>query len=72
MKSVRPRGVDSAKVIQVVETKALRGNGTDDDPCRCVIQYWSFEGHLLAEEDLWTDHSSRSALASKYDSSESI
>lgn len=51
MKSVRPRGVDSAKVIQVVETKALRGNGTEGDPFRYVIQYWSFDGYLLAEKD---------------------
>lgn len=51
MKSARPRGVDSAKVVQVIETKALKGNGTDDDPCRCVIQYWSFDGCLLAEKD---------------------
>lgn len=50
-KSVRPRGVDSAKVIQVVETKALRGNGTEGDPFRYVIQYWSFDGYLLAEKD---------------------
>jgi len=40
-KSVRPRGVDSA----------LRGNGTEGDPFRYVIQYWSFDGCLLAEKD---------------------
>lgn len=51
MESARPRGVDSAKVIQVIETKTLRGNGTEGDPFRYVIQYWSFGGCLLAEKD---------------------
>lgn len=27
MKSARPRGVDSAKVVQVIETVSSRGNG---------------------------------------------
>ena len=47
----RPRGTDAARVIQVVETKALAGLGTAEDPCRWLIQYWSFEGELLAEND---------------------
>ena len=48
---VRPRGVDSARVISVIETKALRGLGAEEDPVRQVIQYWSMEGKLLAERD---------------------
>ena len=47
----RPRGVDIAKVIHVIETEALRGVGTEDDVCRCVKQYWDFDGNLLAEND---------------------
>ncbi|MFT4107707.1 MAG: carboxypeptidase [Lacrimispora sp.] len=50
-KPIRPRGTDAAKVIQVIETRSLRGVGTDEDKCRCVIQYWDFEGNLLAEND---------------------
>ena len=46
-----PRGTDSAKVIQVIETRSLRGRGTGDDLCREVVQYWDFEGNLLAEKD---------------------
>lgn len=49
--TARPRGTDSARVIQVIETKALCGAGTDEDPCRCITQYWSMEGDLLAESD---------------------
>lgn len=47
----RPRGTDNARVIQVIETTALRGKGTENDKCREVKQYWDFEGRLLAEHD---------------------
>lgn len=47
----RARGTDSARVVQVIETKALRGAGTEEDMCRPVTQYWDFEGNLLAEMD---------------------
>ena len=45
------RGTDSARVVSVIETRALRGNGTEEDKCRIVTQYWDFEGNLLAEND---------------------
>lgn len=48
---VRPRGTDSAQVIRVIETKSLRGEGTNEDMCRTVKQYWSLEGEFLAEND---------------------
>lgn len=47
----RPRGTDSAEVIQVIRTRALRGEGTEEDLCRMVTQYWDFDGNLLAEHD---------------------
>lgn len=47
----RPRGTDSARVIRVIETTSLRGEGTQDDLCRIVTQYWDFDGNLLAEND---------------------
>ena len=47
----RPRGTDSAQVIQVIKTESMRGEGTLDDLCRIVTQYWDFEGNLLAEND---------------------
>ena len=52
---VTPRGTDKARVVQVIETTALRGKGTPDDPCRHVVQYWDFEGNLLAKHDTWRD-----------------
>lgn len=51
---VRPDGTNSARVIQVIETKAKRGLGTEKDPVREVTQYWDFKGDFLAEMD--TEH----------------
>lgn len=48
---VRPRGTDSAQVIHVIETKSMRGVGTQEDLSRIVTQYWDFDGNLLAEHD---------------------
>lgn len=47
----RSRGTDSAKVIQVIETKSTIGLGTENDMVRVVTKYWDFEGNLLAEND---------------------
>ena len=43
--------MNSAKVIQVIETISNRGKGVDGDPIRPVTHYWSLEGVLLAEDD---------------------
>lgn len=48
----RPDGTQSARIIQVIETKAKRGMGTEKDPVRTVTQYWDFEGNFLAEMDI--------------------
>ena len=48
------RGVDNARIIQVIETEALRGDGTEADKCRMVKQYWDFDGNLLAENGGFT------------------
>ena len=49
--TVYPRGVDSATVIMVIETKSARGNGTKEQPSRIVVEYWSLNGEKLAEKD---------------------
>ncbi len=48
-----PRGVDSARVIQVIETVAMRVSGEDGQPARRVAQYWSLQGELLVERDFY-------------------
>ncbi len=44
---------DSARVIQVIETRLLRhGSGEcERSPIRIITQYWSLDGTLLAEVD---------------------
>jgi hypothetical protein len=37
-------------MMEVIEVRAIRGNGIDV-PVRIVVQYWSKEGKLLAEKD---------------------
>lgn len=49
--TVRPRGVESAEVTEVIKTKALMGRGIEGDPVRIVVEYWDFEGNKLAEYD---------------------
>ena len=44
-----PRGCDSARIEQVIVTRALKG--AENDPCREVIQYWTLDGKLLCEKD---------------------
>ena len=50
-RTVRPRGVDRAKVMTVIVTESLRGFGTNDDVNRRVREIWSFSGEKLAEHD---------------------
>ena len=46
-----PRGCDSARVIQVIETRAARGSGETDQPTRVVTEYWTLDGKKIAECD---------------------
>lgn len=50
-KKVEYQKVKKAKVIQVIETVATVGEGTEKNPSRFMYQYWSLEGELLAEKD---------------------
>ena len=49
MKMPNLQETKSARVIQVIETVALAGNGTDESPLHEVHQYWSSDGKLLAK-----------------------
>jgi hypothetical protein len=54
----------SAVVMQVIRTDIeLRGNGTTADPYRRVVQFWSFDGALLAEVDHWAEKRRRATTA---------
>lgn len=45
--------MNECQVIQVIRTTLLRrGKGqTEEDPVRCVTQYWTLDGKLLWEID---------------------
>lgn len=44
------RGMDKAKVISVIMTESLAGDGSEGSPTRMIRQYWSLDGRLM-----WTD-----------------
>lgn len=50
VKPIEPETTRRAKIIEVIETVSMRGNGVDTVH-REVIQYWSKDGKLLAEKD---------------------
>ena len=54
--TVRPRGTDSAKVIQVIVTESVVGRGTEEDPTRSILQYWSLNGEFLAKVEIGRAH----------------
>ena len=45
-----PREAKAARVIQVIETVTLAGDGTDANPVYEVHQYWTLDGELLAKK----------------------
>lgn len=55
MKGITALGTESARVIEVIETRALKGDGSKDNPVRYTFQYWDKEGNLLAEKDYKDD-----------------
>lgn len=46
-------GMDTAKVVHLIETTILRrGDGVHKDhPIRIITQYWTLDGELVAEVD---------------------
>lgn len=51
MARARARGTDEVKVIKVIRTESIIGDGTEKDPVRRIYQYWDFKGNLLAKND---------------------
>lgn len=50
-KTVRLNKSDSAKVMQVIQVQTVTGQGTEENPYRCIIEYWSLDGKLLAVQE---------------------
>lgn len=49
--TVHSEGVDSLKVISVIELKVTIGSGDKEDPVRQVTEYWALDGRRLAIVD---------------------
>lgn len=62
--SLRLRTPTSVRAVTVIEVVSVIGRGSDDDPCRKAVQYWSFEGGMLAERDTLLDPVSDGASGS--------
>lgn len=41
----------SAKVIRIIQVVTNKGKGTETDPNRVVVEFWSLDGKLLAISD---------------------
>ena len=65
---VFPRGCDSARVVSVIETKAARGIGTQEQPTRMVTEYWSLDGKKLAEHDPYLEEMASDSSKASSDS----
>lgn len=40
-----------SRVVQIIETTRCVGKGVEHDPIRRIVEYWSFDGTLLASSD---------------------
>ena len=42
--------MESVKLVAVIQTITQKGSGTENDPYREVVQYWTLDGELLCEK----------------------
>ena len=49
---IKERGdsVENVKVVSVIQAVTKKGSGTENDPYREVVQYWTLNGELLSEK----------------------
>lgn len=51
------------KVIEVIQTITVEGEGTDESPMRTVSRYWRKNGRLIGEElDIFGDEDEGSTI----------
>lgn len=53
MKTIEMRTPDVVEIVEVIHVRSVRGSGTEENPARPVDQYWSKDGTLLAEKDIY-------------------
>lgn len=49
-KKNRPIRIDRAEVVPVIRVVSVEGSGTDEDPVRKVIRYWTVDGRKIINE----------------------
>lgn len=53
-------GLQTARVVQVIRTESVIGTGEEGDPCRRVVEYFTFKGKKIGTvdaQDLYENHS---------------
>lgn len=41
------KGLRQAKLVEVIQTENVIGDGTENNPVRTVVQYWDKQGKLI-------------------------
>ncbi len=54
-----------SRIIQVIETSYIRGDGTSENPMRTVIAYFKFDGRLIYEHDEFLESLEKSKYSEK-------
>lgn len=65
MKQPNFQKTKSARVMQVIETVSLAGDGTEAHPVYELHQYWSLDGKFLAESSLNENQQNLDAFSTK-------
>jgi hypothetical protein len=39
------------EVVTLIHVRSTRGDGTEENPVRGIVQFWSLEGELIAEAE---------------------
>ena len=45
------KGIEFARIVEVIKVRTVKGDGTQCNPMRSVIQYWEKDGRLIAEKE---------------------
>ena len=55
-------GCKEAKTVTVIKTVTVVGNGTEENPVRRVVEYWTLDGRLLCSTNDDSDYYEQSTL----------
>lgn len=58
--------INKAQLVEVIEIKLDKGDGTVKSPFRGVVQYWTLDGNLITEIDKLNLNTSKSTQREYY------